>query len=348
MLRLKEALQQAVGPEIAGGTPATASGQVASVPVVASAPAPKAPVLPRPAPPAPVAAPKPGPPPRPTPPPPAAVPKSFNVDSALSSIDDSQERWLVQKDKLDFGPFNLRDIKAQIESGKIVGEHTIVDTESGERRRVKDVPQLRELVVSMEVQGAENERLRIEQADRSKHRGRVVMLLAVIMIVVLGGGAGLFYYVQNKKAQIVVVQKEGDLNFDITMKVDPPEKKAPGVRKTHKAANGKNVFDDTTTLGDASEGGGDETLDGATVQRVMNQNFKSLVGCMKEEKGRNAALHHVDMDFIIKGSGTVSAVKVNGQTAGAFASCMFGKMQSFSFPKFNGSKTHASFSLAFK
>jgi hypothetical protein len=108
------------------------------------------------------------------------------------------------------------------------------------------------------------------------------------------------------------------------------------------------VFDDSTVLGDASEGGGDETLDGPTVQRVMTQNFKVLVGCVKEERSRNSSLHNVDMDFIIKGSGQVSAVKVNGQTAGAFASCMYGKMQTVAFPKFNGSKTHASFSLSLK
>ncbi len=346
MLRLKEALQLAVGPDIIGNT--GGAQPAAAVPVVSSAPKPPPP---RPAPPPAVvtAAPKP-PPPRPAGGPPSAVQKSLNVDSALSSIDDSHERWLIQKDKLDFGPFNLRDVKAQIEAGKIQGEHTIVDTESGERRRVKDHPQLRDLILTTEAAGAENERLRIEQANRQKHRGRVVTLLIFIMLVVMAGGGGLFWYVQNRKAQVVVVQKEGDLSFDITMKVDPPEKKAPGsrVRKSHKDAQGKNVFDDSTTLGDASEGGGDETLDGATVQRVMNQNFKVLVGCLKEEKGRNPALHNVDMDFIIKGSGSVSAVKVNGHTDGAFAGCMYGKMQTVSFPKFNGSKTHASFSLAFK
>jgi hypothetical protein len=178
----------------------------------------------------------------------------------------------------------------------------------------------------------------------------VVSLLLVLTLIVMGGGGGLFWYFQHMKAKVVVVkeQVESDLKFDITMKVDPPEKKAGGGKKGHRVVNGKNVFDDTTTLGDASEGGGDETLDGATVQRVMNQNFKVLVGCVKEEKSRNPAMHNVDMDFIIKGSGSVSAVKVNGQTAGAFASCMYGKMQTITFPKFNGSKTHASFSLAFK
>ena len=285
------------------------------------------------------------------PPLPGAVPTSFNVDSALSSIDESHERWLIQKDKLDFGPFNLRDVRAQIEAGKILSDHTIVDTESGERRRVKDHPALREMVTQAEAVNAENERVRSEASARSKHRGRVVTLLGFMMLVVLGGGGATFWYLQHMKEKVVVVKEtvESDLKFDITMKVDPPEKKTGGAKKPHtKTVNGKNVFDDTTTLGDASEGGGDETLDGATVQRVMTQNFKVLVGCVREERGRNAALRNVDMDFIIKGSGSVTAVKVNGQTTGAFASCMLGKMQAVSFPKFNGSKTHASFSLALK
>ena len=359
MSTLKEALQAAVGPDIApAGAPGAVSASSPSVPVLSSAPRPAPPARPLPppprqGPPMPVGSPAsaasmPGMPgmafaPRP-------VPATFNVDTALSSIDESHERWLVQKDKLDFGPFSLRDVKAQIEGGKIQGEHTIVDTETGERRRVKDHPLLREMALEADAANAENERLRIESASRDKHRGRVVGLLAILLLVALGGGGGLFWFIQHQKAKVVIIKERSDpdFKFDVTMKVDPPEKKVPGKRRGTKMVNGKNVFDDTTVLGDASEGGGDETLDGPTVQRVMTQNFKMLTGCMMEERSRNTSLRNVDLDFIIKGSGTVQGVKVNGQTAGAFASCIYGKMQAIAFPKFNGSKTHASFSFGFK
>ncbi|MEO6951474.1 MAG: protein kinase [Polyangia bacterium] len=365
---LKEALQHAVGPDIApAGAPGAVSASSQSVPKAATAPSSSAvpkipqgassqsiPKLPPPhasAPPPPrsaSAAPmsSPGMPAAPRP-----VPASFNVDTALSSVDESHERWLVQKDKLDFGPFTLRDVKAQIEQGKIQGEHTIVDTENGERRRVKDHPLLREMALQADAMNAENERLRMESASRDKHRGRVVGLLAILLLVALGGGAGLFWFVQHQKAKVVIVKERSDpdFKFDVTMKVDPPEKKTPGKhRGAGKMVNGKNVFDDTTVLGDASESGGDETLDGPTVQRVMTQNFRLLTGCMMEERSRNSSLRNVDLDFIIKGSGSVQGVKVNGQTTGAFASCIYGKMQAIAFPKFNGSKTHASFSFGFK
>ncbi len=138
MSRVKESLQQAVGADT-GAASSAASAAAAppkAAPVLSSAPPPQAAAPPpRPAPPPARPAPPPGPPraalhpPGLAPPglaPPsrsapsmqAAVPRSFNVDSALSTTDESHERWLIQKDKLDFGPFNLRDVKAQIEGGE--------------------------------------------------------------------------------------------------------------------------------------------------------------------------------------------------------------------------------------
>jgi hypothetical protein len=369
---LKEALHTALAAELDGVK------TTAAVPIAASQVAPAA--TPKPAaPPAPVAAPpapKPAPPPKPAAPPPPKAPaapvatakpaagaapaaaaaplvKSFDIDSALSSVDDQTERWLVQKDKLDFGPFSLREVRSQIEAGKILGEHTLIDTESGERRKVKDHPALRQLVLEAEARNAEKQREEAERAQREKQRGRVVVLLGAILLIVLGVGGGVTWYVVTMKPKEKIIVKEktvDDLDFlkgiEISMKVDPPPPKTPGKKKHH--SGNKNEFSDVTNLGDASEGGGDETLDQSQVQRVMSQNFKVLVGCIAEERKRNPGLKSIDMDFIIKGTGSVSAVKVNGQTGTPLASCMYGKMQSVAFPKFNGSKTHASFSLNLK
>jgi len=335
-------------------------------PARAAAPPPPKPAAPPPPKPAAPPPPKPAAPPPPVaaaPTPPAAAPKpvpsqpplakSFDVDAALSSVDDQTERWLVQKDKLDFGPFSLREVRSQIESGKILAEHTLIDTETGERRKVKEHPALRQLVLEAEAKNAEKQREESERADRQKQRGRVVILLGAILLIVLGVGGGVTWYVLNMKPKEKIIVKEktiDDLDFlkgiEISMKVDPPPPKTPGVKK--KRTGGKNEFSDVTSLGDASEGGGDETLDQSQVQRVMQSNFKVLVGCIGEERKRNPGLKSIDMDFIIKGTGSVSAVKVNGATNTPLASCMYGKMQSVAFPKFNGAKTHASFSLNLK
>jgi serine/threonine protein kinase len=285
-----------------------------------------------------------------------SVPKSFNVDAALSAVDDTSERWLIQKDKLDFGPFNMREVRSQIETGKIQGEHVIIDTENGERRKVKDHPQLRAAVTEAEARLSLEQREKEEASERKKHRGMITLLLGGIFLAVIGGGGTIFYYYEHH--QKIVVQRElvRDDSYDfmkgveISMKVDPPAAKKPTHGGGgHKSKNGKgDEFSDVTNLGDASEGGGEETLGQDVVQRVMTQNFRVLVGCISEERRRNGSLHSVDMDFVIKGSGQVSAVKVNGSTSSTLAGCMYGKMQSVAFPKFNGNKTHASFSLALK
>jgi hypothetical protein len=305
-----------------------------------------------------------GPPPKG--PPGSGVPKSFNVDAAVSSTDDSTERWLIQKDKLDFGPFNLADVRSQVEGGKILGDHTIIDTETGERRKVKDHPQLREMVMQAETRMAEHHRQQMEDQEKRSHRGKITSLLAVAVFAVIGIGVGIFFY--SKKAtdaeakrktqetELLAAQVKSEQQLaqflsgvEINMKVDPPAAKPAGPKKSRSRKGGSNnQYSDVTNLGDASDGGGEESLDQSVVQGVMKSNFKVLVGCILEERRRNPSMHNVDMDFIIKGTGNVSGVKVNGSTESAFAHCMLGKMQTVSFPKFNGAKTHASFSLSMK
>jgi hypothetical protein len=286
----------------------------------------------------------------------AAVPKAFNVDAALSAVDDTHERWLIQKDKLDFGPFSMKEVRSQIEQGKIRGEHVIIDTENGPRQHVRDHAQLRQLVLEAEARLGEQERLEKEAQERSKFRGRMVTIFALVGVAVLALGGGAFWYAKKHGAFETKVVKEvvHDDSFDflkgvqISMKVDPPAPRAkhPGVRRVGK--NGKNEFSDVTNLGDASEGGGDETLPQDVVQRVMTQNFRVMTGCIAEEHRRNSSLRNIDMEFIIKGSGQVSAVKANGSTSSPLASCIYSKMQSVAFPKFNGAKTRFSYSLALR
>src|SRR5205814_3978197 len=94
--------------------------------------------------------------PVPTPAPPAArapapwpvVPSSSpgfapaDAGTGAGAVDESLEIWLVQKNKLDFGPFSMAEVKRQIQKGEIEGEHVLVDSDSGRRWRVADHPHL--------------------------------------------------------------------------------------------------------------------------------------------------------------------------------------------------------------
>lgn len=278
---------------------------------------------------------------------------SAKAGAMLSSREDQIECWLVRKDNLDFGPFCMSDLRSQVETGALKANHVLSNTETKEKMAVREHPQLRQLALEAEARFSERADREAELADRSRQRQRVVGLLAATFLVVIAAATGITWYVLHmtpRTEQVIVHDTSSDLDFlkgvQITMKVDPPPPKAHKPGGKH---NGRgNNYSDVTNLGDATSGAGDETLDQTQVQQVMSQNFRLLVGCVSEERRRNAGLHAVDMDFVITGAGSVQGVRVNGSSSTAFAGCMFAKMKSINFPKFNGSKTHASFSLALR
>ena len=128
-------------PSAAVGVPAARGNNSGSGPVVRAAGPPKPLVLP-------------GLPPRPS-----------------DVIDEDQERWLIQKeDKMDYGPFSLRDVRAQIEKGTVTSEHNILDNETGERRRVADHALIGAMSREWTAKHAELDRQMKDQSERARHR----------------------------------------------------------------------------------------------------------------------------------------------------------------------------------
>ena len=78
-----------------------------------------------------------------------AVGKSFSVADAVR-LTEEYERWLVQKDKLDYGPFSLAQVMAQMEKGIFTGDDIIVDVDSGDRQKIREHPQLVEFTRATE------------------------------------------------------------------------------------------------------------------------------------------------------------------------------------------------------
>jgi serine/threonine-protein kinase len=282
--------------------------------------------------------------------------KSFNVaEAAAGAADDSQERWLIQKDKLDFGPFSLAQIRAQIERGEIIGEHMIVDSDTGARKKVKDFPALKEFTKVAERRLEQMRRAKAEHTHEAteKKKSMATVLVVGAALVVVGGGLALYLMTRQaaeggalasreEEAEVDAFIKEAKISF-ATAKV---AKRGSGHRG---GGGGGDEFNNDMNLGDVTNAkGGDETLDDGVIQKVMMGNYRSLVPCLMTEKHKNPALAEMSIDFVVRGTGKVSAVKVNGQRGGAFPSCVLGRMQSFNFPKFNGSKTIASWSMSLR
>jgi len=285
----------------------------------------------------------------------AALGRSFNVaEAAGAAIDESQERWLIQKDRLDFGPFSLAQIRAQIARGEILGEHLIVDSDTGERQKVKDFPALREFTRTSERHREQNRRAQADQNQEKsdKRKSIFTFVFALIALGVAVGGVVFYVWTRKEGDDSKLASRTDDADIDAFLKdVKLSFQKATVAKRGsgggHHATGADSEFNNDANFGDASKyaSAGDETLDDGAIEETMMHHYRGLVPCLMAERKHNPGLTEMSLEFVVRGNGKVSAVKVNGQR-GSFASCVMGRMPTF--PKFNGSKTIASWSMSMR
>jgi serine/threonine-protein kinase len=283
--------------------------------------------------------------------------RSFNVaEVAGGAVDEAQERWLIQKDRLDFGPFSLAQIRAQIQRGEIIGEHMIVDSDTGTRSKVKDFAPLRDFARHSERQIEQNRRahaeIKHEKSEKAK-RAFTLVIVSIALLAIAGGGG---WYVLTRKAadKTTLAERSEDAEIDAFLKdVKLSFQKASTVKHGGAHRGGGSVagdgdFSNDANFGDASKhgSGGDELLDDQIIEETMMKHYRGLVPCLMQERHKNPGVNEMSVDFVVRGTGKVSAVKVNGQKSGSFANCVLGRMPTF--PKYNGNKTIASWSMSMK
>ncbi|MCC6749560.1 MAG: serine/threonine protein kinase [Deltaproteobacteria bacterium] len=273
---------------------------------------------------------------------------------------DNSERWLVHKNRLDFGPFSMLDLKRQLYRGDFSGDDQLLDQETGQRAIARQHPLLQEFVALVERLHQSHRHQKAELEDRHKARKHrtVIVVTVLIVLAILGAGGAVTFYVLRRQPEvrekIVYKDKTGEAvpnlkGIEVSWQAEPPEQaKARKLRKPKKKKAGGAAGDDSTNLGDATQGGGDELLSQKVVQQVMQANLARLTPCVLQEARRDGSLRRVEIDFGVKGTGKVSSVKVNGQSASPFQVCVAGRMKAIQFPTFDGQLTRASFSMNLK
>ncbi len=279
--------------------------------------------------------------------------RSFNV-SAAAGLEGNAEKWLIQKDKLDYGPFSIEQVQAQLQSGAFKPEDIIVDVDSGARVRIKDHPQIGDFSLAAERSREQARRVQAENAtvssDRKKSGATVVILGAAALVV----AAGLGLYLRNRKAaeEEALASRSGESDIDAfvkEVKLDFQQARRKPARRGSGGGKG-DEFSMDMNMGDVSQGGGggEEVLSDSVIQGVMMGNYRKLVPCVMDERRRSPGLSNIELDFVVQGAGRVSAVRVNGQSQGALPGCILGRMAAIAFPRFNGKKTVASWSMSMR
>lgn len=84
------------------------------------------------------------------------------------------------------------------------------------------------------------------------------------------------------------------------------------------------------------------------VAPVVRQEQRRLMACLARASAKTPAVKTYAIDFVVRETGKVSAVKVNGDRSGDAPACVLGRMQEVAFPKVASGKTIVSWSVALK
>ena len=192
----------------------------------------------------------------------------------------------------------------------------------------------------------------MESSDKKKRAA--TLLFSTIFLLAAAGAVGFFVFTRKASDETKLATRSEDAEVDAFLKdVKLNFQKAHVAKRGsgghHSTGNAKDdaEFNNDANFGDASKyaSAGDETLDDGVIEETMMHHYRGLVPCLMAERKHNPGLTEMSLDFVVRGTGKVSAVKVNGQK-GAFSSCVLSRMPTF--PKFNGSKTIASWSMSMR
>ncbi len=271
------------------------------------------------------------------------------VDRALATaLADSNEKWLVSKGKLDYGPFSLADIVAQIEVGTIVAGNLIMDKDTGARADVGEHPLLGPLVESTRQQRDDARRAQAEVVVQSREKKRGALLYGTILLGVGGVALAVYLVIQSaRKEETTTVAGLTKLDgASLKVKVSEPKKPPPAVRSGggRRTGAGGNFTKGSEDLSLDMSGDGDEgseTLDMGTVFQVYSKHGGALGGCLRST-GEGSANIYINIDGP---SGRVAYVKINGKQGGALYGCLNGVLRRMKFPSISGPRTRAEFDI---
>lgn len=282
----------------------------------------------------------------------AAPRAALPIPPALeAAMEDPHERWLITKGRFDFGPFSMKGVVEQIQSGHVHHGNVLFDKDDGHRTKVEDHPLLGPLVEAARQARDDARRAQAEVQHQSRERTRGVTLYGFIGLGVVAAVVVVYLIItalsaaKNKQIEGVDTLASAKLNVTVS-EPKPPAKKARsggGGRRSGGGGPGLPGGNDSLALDlsdDSDEGS--ETLDMGTVFQVYSRYGNRLGGCLLKTGSSSAAL-----SIIIDGpSGKVTWLRVNGESSGALHGCLSGVLRAMKFPSINGPRTRAEFDIA--
>ena len=271
---------------------------------------------------------------------------------------DPTQRWMVARDKADHGPFNARELIERLNIGGFSGADLTMNTDTAERKPLREWPEFHEFVVQREHQDLVNAEAEAKvKAKKSERRSSAmkwliaVGVISVVALAVVGYFRGLSSGARESfAAQLGDLFEFGDIPVgEAGLLPDRPagKRKARKRRRSRSNRGGFSSYEDAMNraveMGDATRGGGESRLTGNQVANVMNRNLNRFYSkCVQSEMKSGARLGTVKIDLAIAGSGKVLGASVR-QGSSTFRSCLSKQVSAVRFPKFGAPRMGAQY-----
>lgn len=287
----------------------------------------------------------------------------IDLGGLLKKITDNDApRWMAQKEGLDHGPFSGRELVELIAKGELLGDHGLLNMDTGERRKVSEWDDFIEFVEQHRLKRAvEAETHAIAQSAKVETRGNVAKFLvagaAVFAIVLV---LGVFLYTRGDEQEREVAMNDladlyarGEVQIEGAAGIlpDPPPaaRRTGGTRRPGGGGGGggrsyEDAMSEAVDMGDATRSGGEGRLSPAQVAGVMNGQINSMFSCVSSELRGGRSPGRVRIDIAIAGSGQVMGSSVRAGSP-EFQRCIQGRVGAIRFPSFGAPRMGASYSF---
>lgn len=291
------------------------------------------------------------------------APQRRRIQSLIHELSsDPKQRWMVARDKMDHGPFNARELIERINVGGFSGDDSTMNTDTGERRKLRDWSEFGEFVLQREHQDAvAAEQAALVNASRAEKRSSAMKwLIAASLIGVTIIAVGGFLLSRSSGTRELAELELDDLfklgkitTGEAGLLPDPPVKRRKRGRTRSSTAEpsstGFTSYADAMSravqIGDASKAGGEGRLTGAQVASVMNRHLNRFYqACVLPEVKAGGKPGNVKVDLAIGGSGSVLGATVHGGSP-SFQGCMGKQIKTVRFPTFGAPRMGARYSF---
>lgn len=304
--------------------------------------------------------------------PPSKAPAGFvipELNTAGSQEDDGTvQRWLMEKDGIDYGPFTSKQVVEKLFKEELHAESVLFDIETDRRLPLSEFEVFDEALRAWIHEKDQREKRRAEEAEEAAARRRTRLLLGTILtiVVLVGGGAGGWFLYQSTlpsptKARLaaLVMPMRGALPA-VSLPEELPEtaaeirerreKETRDRRHAAAAAERAQIAREerlaaSSTL-DATGGGSGKFNRAAFDRAVAGRNGK-LVKCLQNEVRRDPKLKSVTVEITVIPSGQLIGVKMPGGSARG-QTCVRRAFAGLRVPAFAGTNVKVKLPFAFQ